>query len=59
MHCTECHRVIEFRNDAIRNLREAISMEQGFRAASHRFVIAGVCAACSRARSPRRRLDLI
>ncbi len=59
MHCSECNRVIEFRNDEIRRLREAISMEQGFRAASHRFVITGVCSACSRARSPRRRLDLI
>ncbi len=59
MHCTECHRVIEFRNDEIRKLREAISLEQGFRAAAHRFIITGVCAACSRARSPRRRLDLI
>ena len=31
----------------------------GFRADGHRFIITGVCAACSRARSPRRRLDLI
>jgi len=59
MHCTECNRVIEFRNDEIRRLREAISLEQGFRATSHRFIISGVCTACSRARSPRRRLDLI
>jgi len=59
MHCTECNRVIEFRNDEIRKLREAISMEHAFRASAHRFIITGVCPACSRARSPRRRLDLI
>ncbi len=59
MHCTGCNRVIEFRNDAIRNLREAISLEHGFRPTGHRFVITGLCATCSRARSPRRRLDLI
>jgi Fur family ferric uptake transcriptional regulator len=59
LHCTECNRVIEFRNDEIRRLREAISLENGFRASAHRFVITGVCSACSRARSPRRRLDLI
>jgi Fur family ferric uptake transcriptional regulator len=59
MHCTECNRVIEFRNDEIRKLREAISTEHGFRASAHRFVITGICPACSRARSPRRRLDLI
>ncbi len=59
LHCTECNRVIEFRNDEISRLREAISMEQGFRAAGHRFIISGICRACSRAQSPRRRLDLI
>ncbi|WP_422925202.1 Fur family transcriptional regulator [Singulisphaera sp. PoT] len=59
MHCTECNAVVEFRNDEIRRVREAISMEHGFRAAGHRFVITGVCSSCSRARSPRRRLDLI
>ncbi len=59
LHCTECNRVVEFRNDEIRKLREAISLEQGFRASAHRFVITGICPACSRAKSPRRRLDLI
>ena len=59
LHCTECNRVIEFRNDEIRRLRELISMEEGFRATGHRFIISGVCKACSRASSPRRRLDLI
>ena len=59
LHCTECNRVVEFRNEEIRRLRESVSQEHGFRAAGHRFVISGVCSACSRARSPRRRLDLI
>ena len=34
LHCTECNRVIEFRNDEIRHLREQISLELGFRAAN-------------------------
>jgi Fur family ferric uptake transcriptional regulator len=59
LHCTECNAVVEFRNDEIQKLRDAISQEQGFRPVGHRFVISGVCSACSRARSPRRRLDLI
>ncbi|WP_250847174.1 Fur family transcriptional regulator [Aquisphaera insulae] len=59
MHCTVCNRVIEFRNDDIRQVRDAVSREHGFRASGHRFVIEGVCSACSRAHSPRRRLDLI
>jgi Fur family ferric uptake transcriptional regulator len=59
LHCTQCNAVVEFRNDAIRQLRETISLEHGFRAESHRFLITGVCPACARARSSRRRLDLI
>lgn len=59
MQCTECHTVIEFRNDEIRRVRDAVSSAHGFRPTGHRFIISGICAACSRARSPRRRLDLI
>jgi Fur family ferric uptake transcriptional regulator len=59
LHCTECNAVVEFRNEEIQRLREAISLEHGFRPAGHRFVITGVCPTCIRARSPRRRLDLI
>jgi Fur family ferric uptake transcriptional regulator len=60
LHCTECNTIVEFRNDAVRQLREAVSLEHGFRPAGHRFIITGVCSACSRSRSsPRRRLDLI
>ncbi len=59
LHCTECNRVVEFINDDIVKIREAVSLQNGFRAEGHRFMITGICAACSRARSPRRRLDLI
>jgi Fur family ferric uptake transcriptional regulator len=59
LHCTMCNQVVEFRNDEIRRLREAVSLEHGFRPSGHRFIITGVCPACVRARSPRRRLDLI
>lgn len=59
LHCTECNRVVEFNNDEIRRIREAVSREHGFRAKGHRFIVTGVCPDCNRARSPRRRLDLI
>ena len=59
LHCTECDKVVEFNNDEVRKLRDAVSLLHGFRPASHRFIISGVCPNCSRARSPRRRLDLI
>lgn len=59
LHCTQCQRVVEFRNDALRQLRDTIGAEQGFRVTGHRFIITGVCGECSRAKTPRRRLDLI
>jgi Fur family ferric uptake transcriptional regulator len=59
LHCTECNRVVEFNNEEIRKIRESVSLLHGFRAEGHRFIITGICPACSRARSPRRRLDLI
>ena len=59
LHCSECNAVVEFSNDEILRLQESISREHNFRPTGHRFVITGVCPSCSRARSPRRRLDLI
>jgi Fur family ferric uptake transcriptional regulator len=59
LYCTSCNRIVEFRNDEILKLRDLVSSSHGFRASGHRFLISGVCAACSRSHSPRRRLDLI
>ena len=59
LHCTNCNRVVEFRNDEILHLRDAISRAHGFRPSGHRFLIEGVCGDCRRAHTPRRRLDLI
>jgi len=59
LHCTVCNKVVEFRNDEILQLRDAVSVTHGFRPTGHRFLIEGVCSACNRSHSPRRRLDLI
>jgi Fur family ferric uptake transcriptional regulator len=59
LHCTSCNRIVEFRNDEILRLRDAVSLTHGFRPSGHRFLISGVCSACSRSHTPRRRLDLI
>lgn len=59
MHCTQCGTIIEFTNEEVRQLRERLALQHSFRASGHRFVITGQCASCARARSPRRRLDLI
>jgi Fur family ferric uptake transcriptional regulator len=59
LHCTECNRIVEFRNDEILRLRDSVSLAHGFRPTGHRFLISGVCSSCSRSHTPRRRLDLI
>jgi Fur family ferric uptake transcriptional regulator len=59
LHCSECNRIVEFRNEALRQLRDSIGGEHGFRVTGHRFVITGVCPECARSARPRRRLDLI
>jgi Fur family ferric uptake transcriptional regulator len=59
LHCTMCNKVVEFRNDEILKLRDEVSRNHGFRPTGHRFLIEGVCSACTRSHSPRRRLDLI
>jgi Fur family transcriptional regulator, ferric uptake regulator len=59
LHCTSCNRIVEFRNDEVLKLRDSLSLAHGFRPSGHRFLISGICSACSRAHTPRRRLDLI
>lgn len=59
LHCTECNAVVEFTNEEVRRLREAVSREHGFFATGHRLIIQGLCSTCNRARNQRRRLDLI
>ena len=52
LHCTSCNRIVEFRNDEVLKLRDALSLAHGFRPSGHRFLISGICAACSRAHAP-------
>lgn len=59
LHCAECGAIIEFRNDEIRQIRESVGQQHGFRPDNHRFIITGQCADCRKARSRRRKLDLI
>ena len=60
LHCTECDSLIEFRSDALEQLREAVAREHGFRVTGHRFTVMGICKECSEKRHRRRSpLDLI
>ena len=60
LHCQECNKLIEFRNDEIQRIRDAIGQDHNFRVTGHRLIITGVCSDCSRqSRRKHSRLDLI
>ena len=59
LQCTQCGKMIEFQSPAIEALVNEVSRQHGFNAASHTFVIRGVCSECNRAKVNKRRLDLI
>ena len=48
LHCSRCNAIVEFRNDEVRKLRDAVSSEYGYRPTGHRFIITGLCPECSR-----------
>ena len=51
--------MIEFQNQAIEAVLREVAGEHSFQMDTHTLLIRGVCAACNRARMPKRRLDLI
>ncbi len=55
--CNVCGKIIEFENERIEELQEAVARKFGFRLDSHKMELYGVCADCqkrSAERSPRR-----
>ncbi len=59
-YCTKCHKLIEFRNDRILELTNAIAQQHDFQVRSHRLIISGICEPCRKSRRrKRRRVDLI
>ncbi|HZT79479.1 MAG TPA: Fur family transcriptional regulator [Gemmataceae bacterium] len=59
LYCEKCGKVIEFQEPAIDAAIREVCRQNNFQTTSHTFVIRGTCAACNRARVPKRRLDLI
>ena len=47
--CLECGRVTEFKSGEIRQIKDRIATERGFRPVRHRLEIYGLCAACQEA----------
>jgi Fur family ferric uptake transcriptional regulator len=59
LYCAECEKLVEFHSEAIREIAEAAAREHGFRFQSHRVIVTGVCAECTRRKRSKGRLDLI
>jgi len=57
--CNICGKMIEFQHPAIEAAIAAIAAQQQFQMEGHTLVIQGTCIECNRARSTKRRLDLI
>ncbi len=46
--CTQCGTIVEFENDRIEALQEAVARKQGFRVTSHKMELYGLCRNCQR-----------
>jgi Fur family transcriptional regulator, ferric uptake regulator len=47
--CTRCGDIIEFENDRIEAMQDAVARKHGFRVTSHKMELYGVCKSCQRA----------
>jgi Fur family ferric uptake transcriptional regulator len=49
--CTRCGTIVEFENDQIERLQDLVARKHGFRVASHKMELYGLCRACQRLES--------
>lgn len=47
--CTRCGTIIEFENDRIEQMQDAVAKKHGFRVTSHKMELYGLCKACQKA----------
>ncbi len=60
LYCTECHRLIEFQNEKLEEIRQGVAEVHGFQVTSHRLIISGICRGCREKRKrKRRRVDMV
>jgi Fur family ferric uptake transcriptional regulator len=59
MHCQKCGKVIEFQSQSLEGIIAEVCRQHSFHAVGHSFVIRGTCVECNRARTSKRRLDLV
>jgi Fur family ferric uptake transcriptional regulator len=58
-YCEKCGKVIEFQDATIEVAIREVCAEHQFHVTGHSFVIRGLCNECNRARTMKRRLDLV
>lgn len=46
--CTRCQTIIEFENDRIEQLQDAVARKHGFKVTSHKMELYGLCRSCQR-----------
>lgn len=46
--CTRCGAIIEFENDQIERLQDAVARRHGFKVTSHKMELYGLCKSCQR-----------
>lgn len=59
LFCEMCRKMIEFQHPAMETIQRDMSQQHQFQIQGHSFVIRGICGECNRARSTKRRLDLV
>ena len=59
LHCTHCGKMIEVTSNELENLVGGLSHKQQFQVGSYNLVVRGICYECNRARTMKRKLDLI
>lgn len=59
LQCTKCARMIEFQSPTIESTIREVCRQHGFQPGGHTFIIRGLCSDCNKARTNKRRLDLI
>ncbi len=59
LYCEKCGKMIEFQAPAIDAALREVCRQHHFQSSGHTLLIRGTCADCTRARTTKRRLDLI
>ena len=59
MHCTDCHKVIEFQHPSMENVIQEVCQKEHFKMDGHSFIVRGICVDCNRKKMTKRRLDLV